>query len=426
MNRTNPLLVMSRLGALAILLALAAACSDDGGGGSGADMADASSGSDASSDDTSGQADGGEDDVEADAPEEETPEEALARYTERGPYAVGVSTFVVTDDAREGRELTVSVWYPAVDGAEEGFAVEELVQDAAQRQTYAELLAAAPEGCPTPRTGAAMDAALSDAEATWPVVVFSHCLQCIRFSSFSVAEHLASHGVVVAAPNHTSDTVFDALDGASSQLSDDFLQVRAGDVRFVLDLMLGERPGGPAALEGKLDAARVGVFGHSFGAVTTGRVLQTDDRPVAGLALAAPVENPLFPSVVIAEIDKPLLLMVAREDNSISEFGNELMRLNFADANPPVWKIEVDDAGHWSFSDICALTESFDPGCGEDERQTTPGETFTYLPVAEGLRVARTYAATWFAAHLQGDDAAMGALELPLNPEGIQVDVRKP
>ncbi len=358
------------------------------------------------------------------SPEPEPEDFPVIDYGQRGPYAVGRAHFVLVDEAR-GRSLPVQVWYPAAAGsAEVESPIEALLVDEEQRTTYAGLLAEAPQGCPTRQIVDAADAPISEDEARWPLVAFSHCLQCVRFSSVSVAAHLASHGIAVAAPDHVTDTLYDKLDGADGQLSDRFLQVRAGDIQAVLDAMLEGDPALPPQLDGRMDPDRVGVFGHSFGAVTTGRVLQLDPRPRAGLALAAPMENPIFPSVKLAEIDKPILLMVAREDNSITEVGNSIMRSNFEKAAPPAWKIEVEDAGHWSFSDICALIDSFDPGCGEGVRQTVRGEAFVYLPVDEGIQIARRATAAFFDGHLRGNPHALDALEVVEPGSGVTVEVR--
>ena len=157
--------------------------------------------------------------------------------------------------------------------------------------------------------------------------------------------------------------------------------------------------------------------------MTTGLVLEDDPRPVAGMSIAAPVQNPLLPGVTLANVQKPLLFLVAKEDNSITEIGNNLIRDNFADANPPVWKLEVDDAGHWSFSDVCGLTDGFSPGCGEGTRQTVPGETFQYLPVKSGLQIASSTAAAFFSAELFGDPQALSYLAKP--QDGVSVEVRE-
>jgi len=332
-------------------------------------------------------------------------------YAARGPHAVGVARFVIDDPERP---IEVEVWYPT-DADAQGFPVEEYVADPVDRERYLALLDAAPAGCPSTATGAVRDAVPAD--GPWPLLTFSHCYECVRFSSFSVAEHLASHGFVVAAPEHTGTTLFDALNEDILDIEDEALTLRVADVRATLDAMLDGYPDAPPV---EVDPDLVGALGHSFGSITTGVVMRDDPRPLAGLGMAAPMEYPLLDSVLMSEIDEPLMLLIAREDNSISELGNELMRSNYEGAAGAAWKVEVDDAGHWSFSDICGLTDFVTPGCGEALRQTEPDETFTYLPVEDGLQIASAYSAAFFAEILRGEAGAIDALSF----EGVALESR--
>ena len=140
------------------------------------------------------------------------------------------------------------------------------------------------------------------------------------------------------------------------------------------------------------DPARVGMYGHSYGAATAGRVAQEDPRVLAAMPIAAPVENPFFPNTHVADIHVPLLSVLAEEDNSIGALGNNLIELNFNAENKPARLIRVTDAGHWNFTDICGLTMGFSAGCGDGERQTMPGVQFTYLDIEIGRGIASAYA----------------------------------
>lgn len=353
-----------------------------------------------------------------------TPEE---RYGAPGPYAVGNTTVTLSDASRE-RELTVEIWYPAAESARrkaaQGVPVEEFFPSDALRQQYAALLASAPADGPTRTAHAARDAEPEPSGGSWPLVLFSHCHECVRFSELAVAERLASHGIAVAAPDHRGNTLFDP----GAPLNGEFLAARAADIRFVTDALLSLATVSGDELVTRLarrfDADRLGIFGHSYGGVTTGLVLQDDVRFRAGVSLAAPPENPVLPGVKIRNIHQPLMLIVAREDNSISEFGNQVIRGNFGIANPPVWKIEVADAGHWSFSDICGLTSSFSAGCGEGVRQTVPGEPFRYLPVATAVPIAQRYITAFFAAELLADDSALAVVNTAMPAELVDVQLR--
>ncbi len=350
------------------------------------------------------------------------------KYESAGKYAVGHTTISVTDSAR-ARTLSVEIWYPADEtaraAAQTGAGVETFVVDADDRSAYTDLLAAAPAGCPSTRTNAARDAAVAPG-SKWPLLVFSHCHNCVRFSSFAIAERLASWGFIVAAPDHADNTLFDDLAGTGVELSEEFLRIRAGDIRFVLDVMLDPSSASvPDQLRGLADADRVGAYGHSFGAVTTGMVIQDDPRPKAGFAIATPMENPLLAGVLMENISVPVAFLLAVEDNSISEFGNLFIRRNFDNAVTSAWKGEVADAGHWSFSDICAVDPQFAACCGSGERQTdqTP---FEYLPVNTGIAVAQAYVTAFFLGNVMGDATALRYLEEP-RPDGtISVALRAP
>lgn len=323
-------------------------------------------------------------------------------FESAGPHPVGV----VAREAAIGRSLRYLVWFPteAARAAEAAAGVPiEALAPAVERAGYAALLATASADCPTRTAHAALDAPV--AAGTWPLVVVSHCHECTAFSSATIAERLASHGFVVAAVEHDGNTLWDQQDGTGAPLDTATLALRVGDVRVVLDeLLAGALPGGT------LDPARVGVFGHSFGAVTAGMVAMDDVRVRAAFALAAPMENPLLPGVRIASLAKPLGFLLAGEDNSIGELGNLLLRKNFDEAPGPAWKLEVADAGHWSVSDLVGVIPGFAPGCGPGTRQTD-GQPFRYLGAAAGRAIAAAHVTAFFAATLDDDTGARAYLE---------------
>lgn len=308
-----------------------------------------------------------------------------------GPYAAGTRRLVATDAAR-GRTLTMQAWYPT-DAVATDVAIETLEEEP-HRTQYAELLAAAP-ACPSRTLPVALDAA--PAAGPFPGVVISHCHDCTRLSNATTAIRLATHGFVVISVDHADNTLWDHLAGNEASLDSAFLEVRAGDARFALDQLL--------ASDLPVDPAHLGVLGHSFGAVTAGRVAQLDPRISAAAALCAPMENPLIRGVTLAELPQPLLFVVAGEDNSITEFGNTLIRNNYRDAPHAAWKLELADAGHWSVSDLDGLVDIFQAGCGDGERQTD-GTPFTYLDPEVGRGTAAAYATAFFRATLAGDEGA--------------------
>jgi predicted dienelactone hydrolase len=270
-----------------------------------------------------------------------------------GPYPVGTTTVTMTDAARGGRCGSDLVPGGRGPGDRRHRRADRGVRAGGPRaRQLAALVDRARPG--TSRCShAARDAGLPP--APWAVVARSHCFNCTRYSTFAVAERLASHGIAVVAPDHAGGTLPDQLAGTAEPIGVPFLETRAADIRFVLDRVLDAQAAElPAPLRGQFDPARVGVFGHSFGGVTTGLVLMHDTRPKAGLAIAVPMENPLLAGVSLAQIHVPLLFFLATEDHSIGpiatrSYGRTCQREPAGDDG------EVADAGHWSFSNICGL-----------------------------------------------------------------------
>jgi dienelactone hydrolase len=310
-----------------------------------------------------------------------------------GAHAVGTRRITTTDATRS---YTFQAWYPTTSPTAD-VAIESLEAEPLRSRTAA--LLAGVGTCPTRRLVVAVD---GDPEAgSFPLVVASHCHACTRFSNASTAMRLASHGYVVVTVDHTADTMWDSLDGHEASLDAAQLALRVADLQLAIDLQ------SPALASA--DRARLGVFGHSFGAVTAGRLAQVDDRVKAAAALAAPMENPLIPGVKLSEIAEPLLFLVAREDNSITEFGNKLIRDNYAAATNRAWKLEVADAGHWSVSDLDGLIPAFNKGCGPGTRQDD-GSAFEYLDPDIGRAVSASYVTAFFRATLEDDDGAAAYL----------------
>lgn len=342
------------------------------------------------------------------------PVDAGTNFEAPGPHPVGVTRLTVSA-ADGGRSLPVEVWYPASESArgesDVGFAVETF-EDGARRTQLASWVEQAPELCTPRRALGARDAPLASG-TRWPLIVFSHCTECFRFSFHSVAERLASQGFVVAAPDHLDNTRFDA----TAPLTNAFLLTRAGDVSSVIDAMLATNAPAP------IDATRIAVMGHSFGAVTAGKVVELDARVKAGLLFAAPVDSPFLNSGSAARITRPLSWVLAMEDNSISYLGNGFIRENFTKVPKPNWLVEVENAGHWTFSDIAGLGGDYRPGCGDGLRDPDGG-VFTYLDNDVGRGVAMRTATAWARFVLLDDAAAAAALNMAVPADQVRVRAR--
>lgn len=352
-----------------------------------------------------------------------TGDDGAVDYDAPGPLPVGNSTFAIVGN---NRTLRVEAWYPAAaeawEAAEAGHPIEEFVPEGQEREAMLGLLAELSEHGEIGvrrQTRSARDAAPAGI-GPYPLVAFSHCHNCTRYSMFSIAEHLASHGFVVVAPDHNGNSLFDQ----GAELTEEFLKIRVADQMAVLDAVLDAgNQAVPEAIRGMIDATKIGAMGHSFGAATAGRLAQVDDRVVAAMPIAAPVQNPLFPETQVAQIAEPTLYVLAREDNSIGLLGNNLLEMNFKAATTPAYIVRMQDTGHWGPSDICGLVEAFNPGCGPGTRMTD-GTDFTYLDPAQARSIVAAYALAFFDLHLRGNAAGLEFLQTA-TPDGVvEVDSR--
>src|SRR5690606_30759034 len=152
---------------------------------------------------------------------------------------VGNSSFELSN---RSRPLRVELWYPADEAARAAAMTGQswivFVADHAQASSLSGMVAGAPAQClrlPTMTSAAPAPAHVAD---PWPPVLFSLCHGCVRFSSFSLAEQLASHGFLVAAVDHAGSTLFDQMAGQLPPLDQATLELRRDDLVRVIDELL--------------------------------------------------------------------------------------------------------------------------------------------------------------------------------------------
>jgi predicted dienelactone hydrolase len=216
-----------------------------------------------------------------------------------GPHPVGSTIIHWVDESRRetgeagshgSRDLLVQVWYPAAPGSGQMVPyIPELAQimpyQKALQQRGFSLLGAGMSHLGRLRTQAVRDAPISDAQPTYPLILFSPGNGVPRWLYTSFVEDLASHGYLVAAIDHPYSVAIVALpDGRVVMQSDDgsqgqferLSQIRTADARFVLDRLMAA-----ARFHGRIDSARVGMFGHSIGGVAAVQAAADDRRFVA-------------------------------------------------------------------------------------------------------------------------------------------------
>ncbi len=274
-----------------------------------------------------------------------------------GPFPVGVTTVTLQDPSRKDKDgnprpLVTEIWYPATDAAKGKPGASYDIRSLMTPEELAEI-----QGITVPilHTFAVRDAPPRLLSAPYPLVIFSHGKDAVRWQSTFYTVTLASHGYVVAAPDHTGDLLADVLHGANplgaASTAQSFWD-RALDVEFLITHFTSLAQGDP--LYGMIDGAKVGVTGHSFGGLTSLRVAAQDSRVKAIVPMAPASADLAFIDMPTGyTLSTPTLLEAAHADKTLPWDQNAA----------PTWKrlsgprglLDITNAGHFTFSDLCSF-----------------------------------------------------------------------
>ncbi len=324
----------------------------------------------------------------------------------RGPHPVGVRTVDLTDTERD-RTVPVEVWYPAT-AEHAGRDLDETSQDAF------ELI----PGMPASPQEAVRDAGPLD-EAGFPVV-FSHGNAGHRRQTTHLCTHLASHGYVVAAPDHVGNTTLDFMGliarGASPEdMLGSMLQSGADrplDASRALDALVSGELGVRSLADG------AGMTGHSFGGWTTLQTTARDDRIAAALPLApgggrsGELDDTRAALRDMLELDwgrrVPTLMIVADEDSVLPLAG---MRDLLARGESLERMVVLVNADHFHFCDDVELVhDMMAPLMGAQTKLS--GE---FVPGAHAYDVTNGIGLAHFDAELRKMPEAAAFLERDLD-----------
>jgi predicted dienelactone hydrolase len=196
-----------------------------------------------------------------------------------------------------------------------------------------------------------------------PVALFSHGLGGSREGSGYLGRHWAARGYIAVFVQHpVSDTSVwqEAMKQAASPQN--FL-LRVKDIPAVLDQLQRWNETEDHALAGRLDPRRIGMSGHSFGAVTTqavsgqrmgrGNISFTDSRIKAAIAFSPSSPRGGNPKQAFGSVKIPWMLMTGTKDIALIGGADMQSRLAVFPALPPGHKYELvlHGAEHSAFTE---------------------------------------------------------------------------
>jgi len=225
------------------------------------------------------------------------------------------------------------------------------------------------------------------ATANKPVIVLSHGWNSVRTDLLYLAEHLATHGYVVAALEHPGSN-FTAVNKATKrQIAPQEFLDRPKDVSFIVDELEKLNQTGDNPLQGKLATNNVMVVGYSFGGGTAlalaggelqienlkqrcqqnlakaklGESLQClaqalpektyqfrDERIKQAIALN-PTTSLMFGETGLTKVQIPTLILSSSADKVTPPLTEQIM--GFAKIPSPKWLVGVVGASHLSVID---------------------------------------------------------------------------
>jgi predicted dienelactone hydrolase len=205
-----------------------------------------------------------------------------------------------------------------------------------------------------------------EATGPFPIIVFSHGLYASKDSYWALGQYWASYGYVCIHPSHADSAQDSGYRGGLRQaLADSELwRSRPKDVSFILDSLPQIERLAPT-LKGKLDHARVGVGGHSYGAYTAvaigGATVQmpggkapvsfADKRVQAIVVLSPQGEGQMgLTSHSWENIRVPMLAMYGSRDFA-TQRRTSIWRSQPFNGAPPgdKYDVEIEGATHFTF-----------------------------------------------------------------------------
>ena len=302
--------------------------------------------------------------------------------TPTGAYRIGTVSIalrdeqraeIFTDDPKDKRELMIQIWYPATPPLTArqlpwmqhidivGPAITQWIHMPSFLLDHTGLV----------RSNAYADAPLSEAEATYPVVIYSHGWGGFRNINADQLEALASHGYIVVSIDHPYGALITLFNddriimnkrsllperGEPTFLSSaqTLVQVFSQDERFVMDQLAEVNRTDPRFI-GRMDLSRIGLFGHSTGGGAVINTCAIDTRCKAGFGMDPWVE-PVADNIIASGLTQPFVFMRSEEWTGPNTKNDPRLSELYAHMRGPIQRISVRGSRHYDFTLIGLLS----------------------------------------------------------------------
>jgi dienelactone hydrolase len=228
----------------------------------------------------------------------------------------------------------------------------------------------------------------------YPVVGVFHGLNGEGADHPELAATLASYGAVVVLPDMPC-----RLSGGCDHAAN------AGMISALLEWAVAQSGDASSQIAGKVDGARRGLVGHSFGALNS-HIAASMDATIDSVVLLDPNDDGGEGLAATPGVMAPTAQLIAANEGSCNSAWSEDMVRPMLPA--PTLQLTVAGSGHCDPADASDAICEF--ACGSGDRATNP--TFRRYAVAwtHCVLSADTTMAPWLGGPMMGDDETAGRI----------------
>ena len=301
-----------------------------------------------------------------------------------GQHLIGTKRMVWIDSTRTNwfldgygpyRQLMAQIWYPADASALLSSVKKSKYIDNKKALTYTiELQGYKIPEILTNQIGSikcnSWEDALPLSNKKFPILIFSHGHGGLRTQNTNQVEELVSHGYIVIAVDHTYDAGFVEFpdgniaysltakpEGERLNETPETFYTRFGyrvdDIDFVIN-KIDSFDDYDLNISSIMDKNNIGIFGHSFGCLTSVYATYFNDRIKSCFGLDGWFE-PLHDSLVFKNINKPIM-HIGQNNKGDEQFWNDVNFIkmnNFIKSNSDLSvMIDIPGSHHYDYTDF--------------------------------------------------------------------------